>query len=88
MHEIETLCIYRSHTNDQCVDVPEAEPVATTNDNDQCDGKDCFNNSQASKRTRSDIIDEIKEEIMLFLKDQRYETDLVFVRKDHFRHLH
>ena len=30
---------------------------------------------------RLNIVDEIKEEIMLFLKDQRYETDLIFIKK-------
>ncbi len=33
-------------------------------------------------------MDEIKEEIMLFLKDPRYETDLIFIKKNHFPYLH
>lgn len=41
-----------------------------------------------TKKTRTDIVDEINEEMMLFLKDQRYEMGLIFVKKDQFTHLH
>ena len=37
---------------------------------------------------RINIIDEINEEIMLFLKDPRYETDLIFDKKNHFPYLY
>ncbi|CAF1621781.1 unnamed protein product [Adineta ricciae] len=42
----------------------------------------------ASKKMRADIIDEINEEMVLFLKDQRYESDLIFARKGHCPHLY
>ncbi len=37
---------------------------------------------------RVNIMDEINEEIMLFLKDLHYQTDLIFIKKNHFPHLH
>ncbi len=48
---------------------------------------------------RIDIMDEISEEVMyitsslissikLFLKFQHYETDLIFIKKNHFPYLH
>jgi hypothetical protein len=37
---------------------------------------------------RINIVDEINEEIMLFLKDERYQSDLIFVKKNHFQHFH
>ncbi len=40
------------------------------------------------KKIRINVMDEINEEIMLFLKDERYQPDLIFVKKNHFPHLH
>ncbi|CAF1396264.1 unnamed protein product [Rotaria magnacalcarata] len=66
---------------------------------DICDGggltpkrKSLFSYCEApqteSKKLRVDAMNEIKEEIMLFLKDPRYETSLIFDKKNHFPYLH
>lgn len=96
--------VYRSHTNDECAGDPQAESGATIVDDNQSIDKESSNKSHTpkrkslfsycetspviSKKARTDIIDEINEEIILFLKDQHYETDLIFVRKNHFPHLY
>ncbi len=82
----------------------QAEAISTIIDINQAGGKDSCDNSPALKRKslfayfeaspvvpkkmRMDIMDEINEEMMLFLKDQRYETDLIFIKKNHYPHLH
>jgi hypothetical protein len=83
--------------------VAQTETTSTTIDNSQCGGKDSSDNSLTpkrkslfaycemqtpSKKMRVNIMDEINEEIMLFLKDLRYEIDLIFIKKNHFLHLH
>jgi hypothetical protein len=90
--------------NNQSADDAQAEPMLINNDNNSSDGKDCSIDSPTTKRKtlfayceaasvlpkkmRIDIIQEINDEIMLFLKDQRYESDLIFIRSNHFPHLH
>lgn len=77
---------------------------ATTTDNTLPDEKDSSDNSVTpkrkslfgycetskvfSKKIRVDIMDDINEEIMLFLKDQNNQSDLIFVKKNHFPYLH
>lgn len=86
------------------VDNPPTEPTKATVGEDQLAVKDssdasvtpkrkslfsyCETSPVAPKRMRADIIDEINEEIMLFLKDQRYDSDLIFAKKSHCPHLH
>jgi len=96
--------IHDAATNVQDVDNAPAETISIAIDNTQSGGKDSSDNSLTLKRKslfgycetsqvlpkkmRINIMDEINEEIMLFLKDQYYETDLIFVKKNYFPHLH
>ena len=41
-----------------------------------------------SKKIRSSVVEEINEEIMLFFKDSRNDTRLIFDKRDQFPHLH
>lgn len=40
------------------------------------------------KKLRINVIDDINEEIILYLKDQHYESDLTFLKKNNFPYLH
>jgi hypothetical protein len=82
----------------------QSTTVSTSIDNNQSGEKDSCDDSPSLKRKtlfaycetsqappkkmRMNIMDEINEEIMLFLKDQHYATDLIFVKKNYFPHLH
>ncbi len=95
--------VYHSNNN-QSADDAQAEPMLINNDNNPSDGKDysidspttkrktlfayCEATSVLLKKMRIDIIQEINDEIMLFLKDQRYESDLIFIKSNNFPHLH
>ncbi|CAF1416375.1 unnamed protein product [Rotaria sordida] len=96
--------IHYSAANVQGAVGAEAETTSTAIDNSQFVGKDSFDNSVTpkrkslfaycetsqvlSKKMRINIMDEINEEIMLFLKDERDQSDLIFVKKNHFPYLH
>ncbi|CAF1534752.1 unnamed protein product, partial [Rotaria sordida] len=92
--------VYDSVSNVQTADGAQPETTSTAIDNSQSGGKNSYDNSLTPKRKslfayyetspmppkkmRINIMDEINEEIMLFLKDQRYETDLIFMKKESF----
>ncbi len=96
--------VYELSANDQDADGVQTEAISTIVDNNQAGGKDSCDNSPTLKRKslfayceasqvvpkkmRMDVMDEINEEIILFLKDQRYETDPIFIKKNQFPHLH
>ena len=98
------LQLYHSSVNRPAAEDPQAESTAAVIDDDQSGPIDsptasvtpkrkslfsyCETSPAAPKRMRADIADEINEEIMLFLKDQRYESDLIFAKKSHCPHLH
>ncbi|CAF3334021.1 unnamed protein product [Rotaria sp. Silwood2] len=85
--------IHDSAINAQGATDAQTDTVSTAVDNSLTPKrKSLFGYCEAShvlpKKMRINIMDEISEEMMLFLKDQRYETDLIFVKKNHFPHLH
>jgi hypothetical protein len=98
------LQLHGSTIDDQVGDGAQAESMTTVTDNNSLGTKDRPDNSLtpkrkslfyysepsqgAPKKMRIDIMNEINEEIMLFLKDPRYETDLIFYKKTHFPRLH
>jgi hypothetical protein len=98
------LQLQGSTIDDQVGDGTQAESMTTLIDNNQLGAKDSSDNSLTPKRKslfyysatsqvtpkkmRIDIMNEINEEIMLFLKDPRYETDLIFRKKTHFPRLY
>jgi hypothetical protein len=48
----------------------------------------CQTAQTPSKKRRSSVMEEINEEMMLFLKDPRDDTRLIFDKSDHFPYLH
>jgi hypothetical protein len=98
------LQLHGSTIDDQVGDGARAESMTTVIDNNQLGAKDPSDNSLtpkrkslfyyceasqvAPKKVRIDIMNEINAEIILFLKDPRYETDLISYKKTHFPRLY
>lgn len=98
------LRLHDINTNAQVSDNPSGELKTTTTDNPSSGGKTFGDGGNTPKRKslfayhdtaevipkkqRVNIINDINEEIMFFLKDPSYETNLIFAKKYNFPHLH
>jgi hypothetical protein len=98
------LQLYHSSMNTPVSEITQTDSSATSIEDDQSGPNEsssvsvtpkrkslfsyCETSPLLPKKIRTDIIDEINEEIMLYLKDQRYESDLIFSKKAHCPHLH
>ena len=95
--------IRECNTYNHDISVTQAEAAITTIDNVSFYTKDvtdgdltpkrkrrfsyCESSSTVSKILRVDIMNEIKEEIMLFLRDPCFEANLIFDKKNNFPYL-